>query len=133
MLEFIRYALRSTPADHFSITAVVAPTREELSAQKLTIFDEGLLKVHHNLITFDIEKEKVPLEIRCGCLEKGVKCLQTSGSEHWVVEWDTGSDLEMNKAGTAKRIGRPTKYEGVCKSDKKVRISPTETICCIGN
>jgi hypothetical protein len=79
MLEFIRIVLRSTPADHFTITAVVAPTREELSALNLTTFNECLLRLHHERVTFDIEMDKVPLGIRCGCLKKGVNACKDQG------------------------------------------------------
>jgi hypothetical protein len=52
-------------------------------------------------------------------LEERGKCLQRPGSENWVVEWDAGSVLEMNEENIAKKIGRPIKYWGMCKSDRK--------------
>ncbi|KAH7066734.1 hypothetical protein BKA63DRAFT_495636 [Paraphoma chrysanthemicola] len=131
MFHSIQNFLRPTPSDHFSITAVVAPTRGELEST-LPFFDQGHMKLPHERVTFDIEMNKIPPELRCSCLASGgTKCLQEPGHEHWVVEWETGSVLETNEDKTGKKIGKSMSYEDEHKGGKKVRISPSERVCCI--
>jgi hypothetical protein len=124
------------PSPTFRITALVAPTTSEQYRSDSSFSHADLLFIRET-ITFDVDCDKIPEQIRCSCLASGNECTAKYQEEHWVVEWAAGSIMENEEVEIGGEIirrekrGRPKIWEGWCKDGGMVYLGPTERIRCV--
>jgi hypothetical protein len=116
--------MKILPSNTFTLTALLAP----VSMTGFPTFRADELHTLKESVTFHINAERIPADIRCSCLESGRFCL--SGT-HWLLEYDTKSEFWLDEYGQPK-AGSLARYTGKKKGHRSVVINDDgERICCV--
>lgn len=108
----------------FTLTALVAPV-------SMTSFPTFRVDELHTLkqdVTFHVDANLIPADIRCSCLQGGRFCFTAS---HWLLEYDRGSEFCLGEDGQPQK-GSLIRYTGTKKGHRSVVINNHgERICCV--
>jgi hypothetical protein len=130
------FTWEKSPSSTFRITALVAPTTSQQYRSDSNFSHADLLGIEER-ITFDVDCDKVPEQLRCSCLASGNECTAKHLEVHYVMEWAAGSIMENEEVEIGGEIvrrekrGRPKIWEGWCKNGGLVYLGPTERMRCI--
>lgn len=133
---FAFFSWQKPPPPTFRITALVAPATSEQYRSNSSFSHADLLGIEET-ITFDVDCDVIPEQIRCSCLTSGKECTEKYLEEHYVMEWAAGSIMEYEEVEIRGEVvrrekrGRPRIWEGWCKDGGMVYLGPTERMRCI--
>jgi hypothetical protein len=123
---FAFFSWQKPPPPTFRITALVAPTTSEQYRSNSSFSHADLLGIEET-ITFDVDCDVIPEQIRCSCLTSGNECTAKYLEEHYVIEWLLVVSWSMRR----EKRGRPRIWEGWCKGGGMVYLGLTERMRCI--